>query len=198
MNHQALLDRILKVVDGQAYLPYADSVDPRQRAAMARIEAAMGASDFDAAQVRALAAQLHREGHIDEVMLHSALHVIAASPKVKDFAEAAREIAEQEMAALRVGGANLDNNLASVDRHRGVLAFLMGHYEVALEYFSRAFERQRTAGNLANVMASLLRLGEEDQAVDLLEQVRSTLPPMLVGALEEMISVDPDLALLRG
>jgi tetratricopeptide (TPR) repeat protein len=197
MNHQALLDRILKVVDEQAYLPYADSVDPRQREAMAQIERALGATDFDPESTRRLARRLHAEGRIDDVMLHSALHVIAASPKVKDYAEAAREIAEQELAALRAGGGNLEANLASVDRHRGVLAFLMGQFEVALDYFSRAFERQRTAGNLANVLASLLRLGDEEQARDLLDQVRATLPRNLVDSLDEMISVDPDLALLR-
>jgi tetratricopeptide (TPR) repeat protein len=197
MNHQALLDRILKVVDEQAYLPYADSVDPRQREAMAQIERALGAADFDPESARTLARRLHAEGRIDDVMLHSALHVIAASPKVKDYAEAARQIAEQELAALRAGGGNLEANLASVDRHRGVLAFLMGQFEVALDYFSRAFERQRTAGNLANVLASLLRLGDEDQARDLLDQVRATLPRNLVDSLDDMISVDPDLALLR-
>jgi tetratricopeptide (TPR) repeat protein len=73
----------------------------------------------------------------------------------------------------------------------------MGDHAVALEYFSRAFERQRSAGNLANVLNALIRLGDRDEAVDLLRQVRATLPERLNADLTEMISVDPDLALLR-
>lgn len=197
MNHQALLDRILKAVDQKAYLPLADVVDGRQREAMARVQAALQADDFDVVSAREMVRQMREDGKIDEPMMYSALHVIAASPQVRDYAEAARMVAEQEMAAMRAGGPGLDDHLASVDRHRGVLAFLMGNYEVALDYFTRAFERQRSAGNLANVLAALLRLGEEEDAVDLLEQMRSTFPPALVGALEEMIAIDPDLALLR-
>ncbi len=197
MNHQTLLDRILKAVDAQAYLPFADAVEGPARDAMALIEAELRRPDFDVTATRALAHDLFKRGRIDSVMLHSALHVIAASPRVQDWEEAARQIGEQEVAALRVGGPNLEGHLASVDRHRGVLAFLMGQYEVALDYFSRAFERQRNAGNLANVLAALLRLGEEREARELLDQVRSAFPADLVKRIDEMIGLDPDLALLR-
>lgn len=197
MNHQALLDRILKAVDVQSYLPLADAVEGPQREAMAQIQRALQAPDFDLGATRALAQQLFADGEIDRVMLASALHVIAASPKVKDWAEAARQVAEQEVAALEMGGENLDHHLASVDRHRGVLAFLMGRVEVALDYFTRAFERERSAGNLANVLAALLRLGDEDEAQDLLSQVRDGFPVELVDKLEHLIALDPDLALLR-
>jgi tetratricopeptide (TPR) repeat protein len=129
--------------------------------------------------------------------LLSVLHVIASSPKVRDYAEAARLIAEKELLAIREGGPAQNSRLASVERHRGAVAYLMGDHAVALEYFSRAFERQRSAGNLANVLNALIRLGDRDEAVDLLRQVRATLPERLNADLTEMISVDPDLALLR-
>ena len=88
-------------------------------------------------------------------------------------------------------------NLASGERHRGVLAFVQERYEVALDYFSRAFERQRSAGNLSNVLATLIRLGDISEARDLLSQVRGALPQPLVRDLERIIAADPDLALLR-
>jgi tetratricopeptide (TPR) repeat protein len=116
---------------------------------------------------------------------------------VKDYGEAARLIAEKEVLALRMGGPELGGRLASVERHRGALSFLLGNYEQALDYFSRAFERQRSAGNLANVLNALIRLGDRDEAVELLAQVRGGLPAPLVRDLEQMILTDPDLATLR-
>lgn len=197
MNHQDLLDRILARVDAAAYLPLADAVDPAQKAAMGEIERAIRDPDADPVDVRRRILALHQAGRIDDVMRWSALHVLAASPLVNDPEDAARCVAEQELAALRLGGPNLENHLASVDRHRGVLAFQHDQYEVALDYFTRAFERQRTAGNLANVLATLIRLGDLDRAEDLLSQVRATLPRTLVEMLDRMVDEDPDLALLR-
>lgn len=197
MDYDALFDRILNAVDRSAYLPLADVVDSSQRGAMRRIEARLRPPEPDPEAARQLAHQLFADGEIDEVMHLSALHVIAASPQVNDLEEAARLIAAQELAALRLGGANLDRNLASVDRHRGVLAFLLQRYSTALDYFSRAFERERSAGNLANVLATLLRLGEVKQARELREQVQHSLPADFVSALDEMIASDPDLALLQ-
>ena len=197
MDHRKLFERILSAVDTDAYLPLADAVAPSQRAAMEQIQQALQAADLDPDHARSLVHHLHADGRIDAVMKHSALHVIAAHPRVKDYAEANRQVAEQEFAALALGGPGLDGNLASVDRHRGVLAFLMGHYEVALDYFSRTFERQRSAGNLANVLATLIRLGDEAEARALLDQVRSSLPRPLVDQIDQMIDQDPDLALLR-
>jgi tetratricopeptide (TPR) repeat protein len=191
----ALFDRILGAVDHSAYLPFADVVPGDQQAAMAQIQACLQQGDAAAAQ--ALVERLFAHGTIDRVMRCSALHVIAASPTVQDMGLAARMVAEQEMAALDLGGPRMGANLASVERHRGVLAFMAGQYEVALDYFSRAFERQHAPGNLANVMATLLRLGEEPEARELLGQVRSAFPRDLVVALNHMIEVDPDLATLR-
>jgi tetratricopeptide (TPR) repeat protein len=197
MNHQALYDRILQKVDGQAYLAYADAVDPAQREAMAALGAQVQDPAVGADQVRASARAAYHDGRIDQFNLLSVLHVIASSPKVRDYAEAARLIAEKELLAIREGGTAQNSRLASVERHRGAVAYLMGDHAVALEYFSRAFERQRSAGNLANVLNALIRLGDRDEAVDLLRQVRATLPERLNADLAEMISVDPDLALLR-
>ena len=84
-----------------------------------------------------------------------------------------------------------------MDRHRGVLAFQKGRFDVALEYFSRAFERQRAAGNLANLLATLLRLGDEVEARGLVGEIRASFPAALVDSLDHFIETDPDLALLR-
>lgn len=197
MNYEALLDRILAKVDADAYLALADVVDPDQRAALDEIGRALRAPAFDAEALVRRVQAMFSEGRIDEVNLHSALHVIEAHPAVGRLDRAAEHAARQEMAAIRLGGPNLQANLASVERHRGVIAWQQGQTDHALDYFSRAFERQRSAGNLANVLACLLRLGDEHEARDLLTQVRAAFPPNLVEALDQMITRDPDLALLR-
>jgi tetratricopeptide (TPR) repeat protein len=197
MDVQSLLDRILHRVDGEAYLTPTEHVDARFQPALELLRRAIADPQTDGATCRALARGLHAEGRLDEVHLHSALHVIALSPKSRDLLEAARQVAEQELAALRLGGANLTHHLASVDRHRGVLAFVQGQYEVALDYFTRAMERQRTVENLGNVLCTLIRLNEEDQAVDLLQTVRANFPHDFVRGLNERIQQDPDLAHLR-
>jgi tetratricopeptide (TPR) repeat protein len=91
----------------------------------------------------------------------------------------------------------VEANLASVDRHRGVLAFLTGHPAVALDHFTRALERQRSPENVSNVLASLLKLGELEEAEAILGQVRRTMSPALVRELDSAIEQDPDLAVLR-
>ncbi len=197
MNHAQIYARILQAVDEAAYLTPVDQADPTQRPALDAIRAAFRQPDFDAATTRALVTRLHEAGSLDRVHMLSALHVIAASPKVRDWAEAARLAGEQELAALELGGPYLQPNLASVDRHRGVIAFLRGFYEVALDHFTRALERQRTPENLGNVLATLLRLGELDEASSILAQVRRTLPAAALSDLDARIAADPDLALLR-
>ncbi len=197
MDYAALIDRIMCEVDADAYLPYADAVDPAQQQAMSEIEHVLSQPDFDPDRARSLVHGLHAGGRIDRVHKLSALHVIAASPKIADYDEAARLVAAQEQAAIELGGPRLQANLASVERHRGVLAFVQERYDVALDYFSRAFERQHSAGNLSNVLATLIRLGDIAEARDLLSQVRSSLPQPLVYDLERIIAADPDLALLQ-
>lgn len=197
MDLESLFDRLLQAVDEQAYLTPSDHVEPAQRRALAQIAAALQAPHFHAEQVRALIRRMYDRGRIDRVMMCSALHVVAAHPAVADWAEAARLAGEQEQAALELGGPALQANLASVERHRGVVAFLQGHHEVALDYFSRAFERQHSAENLGNVLCCLLALGEHDDAQDLIARVRRSFPTDLVHALEFRVQQDPDLALLR-
>ena len=197
MDYAALIDRIMCEVDADAYLPYADAVDPAQQQAMSEIEHVLSQPDFDPDRARSLVHGLHAGGRIDRVHKLSALHVIAASPKIADYDEAARLVAAQEQAAIELGGPRLQANLASVERHRGVLAFVQERYDVALDYFSRAFERQHSAGTLSNVLATLIRLGDIAEARDLLSQVRSSLPQPLVYDLERIIAADPDLALLQ-
>ncbi len=197
MDYAALYERILGQVDQQAYLPLADVVDPEQQDSMSEIERAIREPNISADSVEALIRGLHQDGRIDTVHMLSALHVLAACPKVADHSLAAKYAAEQEMAAMALGGPRLQANLASVDRHRGVLAFLQGHYGVALDYFSRAFERQHTAGNLSNVLATLIRLGDVGEARALAKQVRDALAPDLIADLNRIIDQDPDLALLR-
>lgn len=197
MDYQVILDRILTSVDSDAYLTPSTQVDPRQRDAMARIEGAIQAPGFDPKAVRALIRRLHAERRIDRVKMLSALHVVAAHPSVGDWEEAARLAGEQELAALELGGPELQANLASADRHRGVLAYLRGHAVVALDYFSRALERERTAENLGNVLCALIALGEAEDARDLLDSIECAYPAPVVAELAHRIARDPDLALLR-
>ncbi len=197
IDFQSLFGRILETVDAQAYFMPSLHVDQGGRDVLQQVEAAMRAPDFDPDRVRALIHTRYDQGRLDRVLKLSALHVVACHPRVADWEEAARLAGEQELAALEEGGPNLQANLASVDRHRGVLAFMRGHYEVALEYFTRALERQRSAENLSNILCTLLRLGEEDEAWSLLKQVRSSFPPPLVRQLDQNVLSDPDLALLR-
>ena len=197
LDYNALYERILGQVDQQAYLPLADVVDTAQQPTMMEIQKLIQSPNVDTMAAESSIREAHSAGLIDKVHMLSALHVLAASPKCKDYDLAAKYAAEQEMAAMAMGGPRLADNLASVDRHRGVLAFLQGHYGIALDYFSRAFERQHTSGNLANVLAALIRVGDLDEAKELLTQVRSALNPHLISSLNEMIDQDPDLSLLQ-
>lgn len=197
MDFQSLFARVLETVDQEAYFLPVDAVDENQRAAMAAVRDAIGAPSMEPAAVRALIDRLAERGHIDAVLRLSALHVLACHPKVGDYEEAARLVGEQELAALDLGGPHLQANLASVERHRGVLAFLKGHHEVALDYFARALERQRSAENIGNILCTMCAMGELDEARSLFGQVREAFPRTLVDELERSIERDPDLAPLR-
>lgn len=196
-DYQGLFSRILQAVDSSAYLTPTDHVDPSQRPALDELRRVLHAPDFDPDLTRAMVQRLHGEGRLDRVHLLSALHVIAASPRVGDWMEAARLAGEQELAALEHGGPYLEANLASADRHRGVIAFLRGHYAMALDHFTRALERQRTAENIGNVLAALLRLDEQPEAQRILTQVRQGLGPDLITELDRRVAVDADLVALR-
>jgi len=197
MDYQALFQRILKTVDSSAYFTPSEHIDPQHRAGVATVQAALSQPGFDADEVRLLIERLHAQGNLDRVLRLSSLHIVAAHPQVAEWEEAARLVGEQEYAALEKGGPNLQQNLASVERHRGVLAFLRGHYDVALDYFARALERERSSENLTNILCTLLRLGEEGEARDLLESIRSAFPEAIASDVERSVQSDPDLALLR-
>ena len=197
MDYQAIFARIRTTVDARAYMTPAASVDPAQRHTLEAIQGALRRPEFDISRIRADIRADHASGAIDRVMMLSALHVVACHPRVADWEEAARLVGEQEFAALELGGPRLQGNLASVDRHRGVLAFLRGHYDVALDYFARALERQRSSENLQNILCTLIRLGDESDARELLNRIRGGFPVDLVHSLDHAILNDPDLALLR-
>ncbi|MEZ4238091.1 MAG: hypothetical protein R3F59_18480 [Myxococcota bacterium] len=195
---QALIDRITQEIDDRAYFtPSSHVFDGGVREVLREAEARMASAAFDAAEVRSHLVAAHADGRIDRVHLLSALHVVACHPRVADWPEAARLAGEQELAALELGGPDLEANLASVDRHRGVLTYLCRHYEVALDSFARALERQRSAENFTNVLCALIRLGEETEARTLLQQARRTFPSALVAEIDDNVARDPDLALLR-
>lgn len=197
MAYRSILDRIFEVVDQQAYLTPMHRIQGPESQALAVFKAALAEPDFEAEGVRRLVDRLHEEGRLRATTRFSALHIIAAHPRVGNLAEAARLVGEQEMAALDEGGPTLNADLASVDRHRGVLAFMKGHYEVALDYFSRALDRERSAENLCNILCCLLRLKELNEASSLWTQIQSSYPEDLVDELGRIIEQDPDLALLR-
>ena len=197
MDYQAILARVLATVDDKAYLTPAAHIDDHNRDALVVVQKKLQEKETSAAEIRLLIESLFREGQLDEVHYLSALHVVAASPKVADYREAARLVAEQEVVALELGGPNLNENLASVDRHRGVLSFLQGHYEIALDYFTRSLERQRSPENIGNILCALIRLGEEDEARALLNQLSTGLSAPFLHALYQRIQQDPDLVNLR-
>lgn len=197
MDYQAIFQRILATVDEEAYFTPVEQVSPANREGVAAVRSAMAAPDFDADAVRALIEELHARGRLDRVMRLSALHIVAAHPRVAEYEEAARLVGEQEFAALEEGGPRLPAHLASVDRHRGVLAFVRGHYEVALDYFARALERERSAENLTNILCALLRLGEEGEARELLATIDRSFPTAIAEQVRRSIHQDPDLSLLR-
>jgi tetratricopeptide (TPR) repeat protein len=201
MDYNAILERILHTVDREAYRFSGTHLPQPDAAAQKSVHVALADSSIDIAAVRRLVQQLFERGEIDDVVRLSLLFVIAAHPRAKDYVEAGRLLGERETAvwslADRGNEADLERLLAAIDRHRGALAFLMGRYAHALDHFARALERERIADNLQNVLATLLRLGEDADARSLLEQIRLSYPPPVVAQLDQLIQADPDLALLR-
>lgn len=189
-----ILDRIRSTLASATYLAPSAAAPTEQREVLGQIGAAIEAG-VDPEAVRRRIHQLHAAGRLDRVMMLSALGVLAASPQVRDWAEAARLASQQEFAALDQGGPERDRNLASAHRHRGVIAFLRGWYPVALDWFTRALEKERTAENLGNVLAALIRLGELDEARALLAS--GGLGPSGTEELGRRIAADEDLARLR-
>ncbi len=189
--------RIEEALARPCYLVPTKQVAGQYREALDQLARWMVQPDFDGELAVNRIRSWAEEGVLDAERMWSALSVVCTHPRVRDYREASRCIALQESAALDKGGRDLEAALASVERHRGVLAFCMGRPEVALECFVRALERERSSENLANVMAALCRTGEQAQAIGLLEHVRETFSEELVAELEGFIAVDEDLAGLR-
>ena len=145
-----------------------------------------------ASQVRAWRA----DGLLDEVQMYAALAAIAIHPSVRDYREASRCIALQEVAVLS-GSGDVKDLLAAVERHRGVLACCMGRPSIALECFTRAVTLDRTPQNMANVLAVLLLLGDVTEAKQLLAEVRRGFPPAFRVGLDVLVATDDGLLLLR-
>lgn len=191
-----LLERLHRAVQpGQVYLAPTDALPASEREVAREVVVCLRAGRPAAA--RAVIQRALEEEKLSRAAGASALHVVAASPEVRDFREAARLAELQEHYALEDGGPHLLDRLASADRHRGVVAFLLGHHELALEWFSRALERQRTPENLGNVLAALLASGARAEAGELLDTVRTGFPAGFVTDLEERILADDDLTDLR-
>jgi tetratricopeptide (TPR) repeat protein len=202
MDYNAILERILNTVDREAYRFSGSHLSQPDAAAQKKVHEALANPSIDLDLIQRMVDQFHANGEIDEISRLSLLFVIAAHPRAKDYARAGRLLGERETAVWERAergnnDAEIERLLAAVDRHRGALAFLMGRYAHALDHFARALERERIADNLQNVLATLLRLGEEDDARELLGQVRQSYPAPVVEHLDRVIQEDPDLALLR-
>lgn len=202
-HHQAsasrreVLGRIRAALRSRTYLVPAEHVPAGQRAALASIAGALGDPASDPAAVRLRVLQLRAAGKLDRVSSLSALSVLAASPAVRDYPEALRLAAQQELAALEEGGPDLGLQLASAARHRGVVFFLLGHHGHALDWFTRALERQRSVENVGNVLATLLRLGDLAEARQMLEGLRTSLTADQWAELRAHVHADDDLERLR-
>lgn len=197
MDYRSTLGRIRAAVRRGSYLVPSEGVPLEQREVMADIAREIASPACDPDAVRQRIQQLHAAGRIDRVMKLSALGVLAASPHVGDYEEASRLAGQQELVALEEGGPHTDLYVASAHRHRGVVAYLLGHYEVALDWFTRALERERSAENLGNVLGALVRLGEHEEARALLDQVRAGFPPPIREAIDLRVVQDEDLSPLR-
>ena len=195
MGVRSILERLHGAIQsGGDYLVPTDDLPAIERADARRISSTLDREGPVAA--RAVVEELYRAGAIDRVMQLSALHVIAASPSVRDYREALRLVGLQEFAALERGG-DIERAMASVDRHRGVVAFLMGRFEVALEDFTRALEREHSAENLGNVLAALLALGDREEAEGMYRLVLRRFPTTIAEALLRRVRDDDDLRPLR-
>lgn len=195
-SRREVLGRIRAALRSGTYLVPASHAPAGQRAALESVAVSL-AEGVDPDRIRTRNRQLAAAGRLDPVMTLSALSVVAAHPAVRDYPEALRLAGQQELAALEPGAADRDLHLASVARHRGVVFFLLGHPAQALDWFTRALERQRSVENVGNVLAALLRLGDAPEAESVLTGMSRTLPPDQWAALRAHVASDDDLVRLR-
>jgi hypothetical protein len=196
-SRREVLGRIRAALRTGVYLVPSAHAPPDQREALAQIARLLADPASDPHQVRTRIRQLSASGRLDRPMTLSALCVLSASPLLRDYPEALRLAGQQELAALDEGGPWQDLHLASVARHRGVVFFLLGHDAASLDWFTRALELQRSAENVGNVLAVLLRLGELDEAVDTLRRMRAVMASDQWAELAAHVRADDDLVRLR-
>ncbi len=199
MDLDQLLGRVLRRIDRKAMVtPGTERIeDERERAASDELLRRLGAPGLDVAALRADVGRLRADGLIGDRRAAILLMSVAAHPAVSDLEAMARHIAEEEYAVLREGGDQLDRRRALVLHHRAVLAFLLRRYDVALDLETRAIELAVNADSLANLLAILLRLGEEDRARDLYAEYPAAFGRDLAAQVGRYIEADPDLELLR-
>lgn len=194
MGRLELIGRVKKVVESRSYLLPVERVDPAIRAQVAEIAAMLRSSDVERWQIDARIDAMRVSRELDDATAWSLRGIVAAHPRFQDHLDALRFAALQEMAALAAGGDALRARLASVDRHRGVVAFLMDQPEVALHQFTLALERERSAENLANVLCALVRLGDLESARELVADVRRAFPADVRAGVEWALANDSDLS----
>lgn len=197
MNIDLLLNRILSTVDQGAYLVPTASADPKYRPLLDELLNRLTSPETSYEEITRLAHMFFENGDLDEYHYYSLRHVIAAHPRFSRLNEAAEMVGLQEIAAWGAPDSARSERLASVDRHRGVLAFLHRQFDVALDYFTRALEREHSIENLGNVLCSLLRLGEIQDAQTIVRRATQRFPTDRSHALCVRIQQDPDLAALR-
>ena len=198
MDFDQLLGRVLGSIEGEAFVMPAGGIeDAEERQLVEGILGRLAPVGFDVEAVRADVRRLADQGRISRRREAILLLTIAGHPAVGDLREMARQIGVEEFETLSEGGPRLERRLAVVLHHRGVLAWMLGRYEVALDLESRSAEMAPSSDSLANILAILLRLGEEERARDLLERMRPGFPRPIVEQVDDLIQRDPDLALLR-
>ena len=194
MGRVERIGRVKRVVEHRSYLVSVDRVAPAIRAPVGEIAAMLRSLDIERWQIDARIDALRVSRELDDATAWSVRGIVAAHPRFADYLDALRCAALQELAALTAGGEGMRTQLASVDRHRGVVAFLMDRPQIALEQFTLALERERSAENLANVLCALVRLGDLETARELLGDVRRGFPTEIRAGVEWALANDADLA----
>lgn len=198
MDLDAILGRVRARVERKAFVtPTAGIEDETERQVSGEVLRQIGAEGSDLQRLRDEVRQLRATGTITARREAILLLSIAAHPAVADYAAMARSIADEEYAVLVEGGPHLASRRAVVLHHRAVLAFLLHRYEVALDLETRSVELAPWPDSLANILAILLRLGEEERARDLLAQMPNGFGLAMTSKVHDFIEHDPDLELLR-
>ncbi len=198
MDFDQLLGRVLGRIEGEAFVMPAEGIeDADERRLVEEILNRLRPDGFDVEAVRADVRRLADTDRISARREAILRLTIAGHPAVNDLREMARQVGVEEFEVLREGGPKLERRLAVVAHHRAVLAWLLDRFEVALDLETRSVEAAPSSDSLANILAILLRLGEEERARDLLARLRPGFPTSIVDQVDDLIQRDPDLALLR-